>query len=209
MAHPQSGSPAQRTRKYGLLSEEAVLQIFMRRPSRNVDGVFEPSSGSSHRLAAMYGVSERSIREIWNRRCWANLTRPLMTDAEVAAKFGAKESSEDVHGLAKQRRVGRPKGSKSTRKATFRRTALPPSSPPDLRAHPSGPLAPPLVIDFAEAKHAAEFNDPFQNDWECALSSLELGTMMWFSDLATATLQDCDENWLRAVRDTLESPKRK
>eukprot|EP00961_Rhodomonas_salina_P137806 1853655-Rhodomonas_salina.1 len=44
--------------------------------------------------------------------------------------------------------------------------------------------------------------DPFQEDWECALNGLDLGTLLRFSDLATATLQDVNKSWLQATQQT-------
>eukprot|EP00961_Rhodomonas_salina_P205267 2770987-Rhodomonas_salina.1 len=81
----------------------------MQRPARNADGTFKPSSESSHKLAKVHAISERAIREVWNRKSWANITRPLWTEAEVAADLVASEPLNCVPGCAKKRRVGRPK----------------------------------------------------------------------------------------------------
>jgi len=200
MTRPQARAPARRPKKYGVLSEESVLQIFIQRPPRNPDGTFQPSAESSHKLAAVHRISERAIRELWNRKSWANITRPLWTEAEVAADLAASEPLKyTTLEMAKHRKVGRPKRSKDAIKQT-QLTASPPSSPPDLSGLVSPGPCP--LIDTADGRNAGDFSDPFQKDWENALECLDLGTMLHFSDLAEATLQDCDVSWLAAIQET-------
>eukprot|EP00961_Rhodomonas_salina_P234594 3170611-Rhodomonas_salina.1 len=177
MARRRNGSPSDRPKKYGVLSPDAVREIFLQRPSRNDDGTFKPSSEASHRLAAVHGVTERAIREIWNRRSWADITRLLCTDAEMAAASAASEPSKSAPGMAKLRRVGRPKGSKDAIKPALESAASSPTSPTDTAASPSP------VMDFAKAVESAETGDPFEEDWEAAVKLFELGTMVWNSEV--------------------------
>eukprot|EP00961_Rhodomonas_salina_P195466 2638874-Rhodomonas_salina.1 len=195
MADSRTGSPADRPKQYGVLPPDAVREIFLQRPPRNDDGTFKPSSQTSHRLAAKHGVTERSIREIWNCKSWADITRPLWTDAEVAAVFANSVPGRGSTGMARQRRVGRPKGSKDAKKKARGSAASSSTSPAD-------PPLPCPTIDFDFAKVDAGFGDPFVEDWECALKGIELGTMLWLSEFdAVALSQNCDESWLHASQD--------
>lgn len=194
--HLSPTSSSVRKKQYGVLSADAVREIFMQRPPRNYDGTFKPSSEASHKLAAAHGVTERSIREVWNCKSWINITRPLWTDAEVAAAFAPFGLSKSAGVVAKKRGVGRPKGSKDRSKPAVSPAASSPTSPAELPT-------PCLVVDFAKAQEETEFGDPFEEDWLCILNNLELGTMVWFSDLeASALSQDCDASWLGASQET-------
>lgn len=61
------------------LTAESVLEIFSLRPVRPAGdhAVFVPSSELSHKIARHFGVCDRTIRDIWNRRSWACTTRPF------------------------------------------------------------------------------------------------------------------------------------
>eukprot|EP00961_Rhodomonas_salina_P106395 1432967-Rhodomonas_salina.1 len=180
MARPALGNgtpsdPSEPPKQWGVLRPDAVREIFLQRPPRNHDGTFKPSSTSSHRLAALHGVTERAIREVWNRNSWRKLTRPLWTEEEVLADLATLQPSMEAPGMVKQRRVGRPKGSFSKHKRACKQafgSNASPSSPSDMSA-PSIVIdfarvkedAPSIVIDFAKAEEDAEFGDPFQEDW--------------------------------------------
>lgn len=123
------------------------------------------------------------------------MTRPLWTDAEVAAVFAHSDLSKYA-GMARWRGVGRPRGSKHRNKKALGVAAPSPTSP-------SVVLSPCLVFAFAKAQEDAGFGDPFEEDWLCSLDALELETMVFFSDLAASALsQGCDASWLGASQET-------
>eukprot|EP00961_Rhodomonas_salina_P056783 762913-Rhodomonas_salina.1 len=112
-----------------MLSIESVIAIFERRPKRSPDGTFLPSAKLCKELAEQYGAKIRAIRDIWNRKSWADLTLPLCTPAEVAAdeaEKGTAQCSSDVSPV-KIRPRGRPKGSKDSAKRLGRMASLPAS----------------------------------------------------------------------------------
>jgi len=98
-------------RKYRQLSKDAVVQIFGQRPQTNYDRSFRRSAQTSHKLAAKHEISERMIREIWNRSSWA-CARPLWCHAEVfeAPVLGLEEMHLKVWS-PKKKTVGTWKGS--------------------------------------------------------------------------------------------------
>lgn len=68
------------------LTTDQVLEIFSLRPARNHDHqTYIPSKSISQTLSTRFSIGERSIRDIWNRRSWRDVTRPMWTIAEVAA----------------------------------------------------------------------------------------------------------------------------
>lgn len=96
------------------LSATDALEIFSVRPARKEgDQTYVPSSTISYTLADRFNVGERTIRDIWNRRSWRDVTRPLWTLSELAADpatSGLMQKSvlEQVM-PAQPRKPGRPK----------------------------------------------------------------------------------------------------
>jgi hypothetical protein len=81
-----------------MLSEEQVLEIYMAKVSLlNQDSALDTNKmqmikGQSVRVSVMYGVTSRTIRDIWNRQSWAYVTRHLWC---LEPQLG----SEDVHNM--------------------------------------------------------------------------------------------------------------
>eukprot|EP00961_Rhodomonas_salina_P150808 2031049-Rhodomonas_salina.1 len=104
--------------KRNKLSFEVVLAIFERRPLRSeVDGTFVPCAKLCRELSKKYNVQARTIRDIWNRRSWGFVTRPLWTLAEIAAEQGIQDGlNVGSHTIApvQMRKRGRPHGAKDT-----------------------------------------------------------------------------------------------
>jgi len=68
------------------LTASEALEIYSLRPARKQgDQTYLPSSTISNSLASRFNVGERTIRDIWNRRSWREITRPLWTLSELAA----------------------------------------------------------------------------------------------------------------------------
>jgi hypothetical protein len=96
-----------------VLKHDDVVSIFVQRPSRSLDSegknTFKTDESISPTILAMeYGVSSKTIRDIWNRNTWHSVTRPYWNEAELAAE------GEKIEGVvaAEKRKLGRPKGSK-------------------------------------------------------------------------------------------------
>mmetsp|Transcript_49559 Transcript_49559/g.101172 ORF Transcript_49559/g.101172 Transcript_49559/m.101172 type:complete len:448 (-) Transcript_49559:248-1591(-) len=104
------------TRYHGaVLTENDVLEIFAQRPKRALDsnGNFTFIANSSAEptiLAQHYGVTGKTIRDIWNRNTWFRTTRHLWTVEELASA-GEKTSDDQVTPATKRKR-GRPSGAK-------------------------------------------------------------------------------------------------
>jgi len=80
------------------LSASDVLAIFEARALLNNH---ESNVFTSRELAKKYGISERTVRDIWSRRSRRSLTKPKWTVEEVLSEN-------------KKRRMGRPPGAKDT-----------------------------------------------------------------------------------------------
>eukprot|EP00288_Rhodomonas_lens_P013287 CAMPEP_0177703196 /NCGR_PEP_ID=MMETSP0484_2-20121128/7543_1 /TAXON_ID=354590 /ORGANISM="Rhodomonas lens, Strain RHODO" /LENGTH=248 /DNA_ID=CAMNT_0019214535 /DNA_START=42 /DNA_END=788 /DNA_ORIENTATION=+ len=118
-ASPCSNSPTSLCSRRGQLTADVVLAIFELRPMRSeLDGTFVPCARLVRKLAGQFQVKERTVRDIWNRRSWSNVTRPLWTPSEVVAEFGAYQGDVNfMHVLpAQTRKRGRPMGSKDATK---------------------------------------------------------------------------------------------
>lgn len=97
-----------------VLSKAAVVEIFAARPSRSEDGVYLPSTLLSKELAKKFNIANKTVRDIWDRRCWSKVTRELWTEAEVKAEEAGECGSTDGEVVAKTRKPGRPKGAADT-----------------------------------------------------------------------------------------------
>ena len=98
--HPSAVQEAKKTRKQTILTSEAAIQIFKLRPALKspIDDA-ESRLKTSSSIAKRFGVSPKTVRDIWIGRTWYRQTFPL--DPE------RPNSSER---LSKQ--MGRPRGSK-------------------------------------------------------------------------------------------------
>eukprot|EP00960_Hanusia_phi_P014338 422830-Hanusia_phi.AAC.1 len=64
--------------KRAVISEEIAIKIFaQRKPNSNF------KTAESCMVANEYGVSSKSVRDVWDRRTWVKATMPLWTTAEV------------------------------------------------------------------------------------------------------------------------------
>lgn len=180
-----SGVKPQRKQK-AFLCEQDVLQIYSNRPLRDEDGTFLPSTSRSKELADMYKVSDKTVRDIWNRRSWGKVTRPLWSEAEVAAVQSQERSllsssSQDKSiVLARTRAPGRPRGSHDTVKRR--------KEPEEHDQEPSVQEEEEEVEseqDDAEEEVRKTEEDPFSIDWQAAKVAFDLSTMVSAMDMAT------------------------
>lgn len=81
------------------LTKRDVLYIFSQRAQVNNH---ESNALTSRQMAAKYGISERTVRDIWSRRSRRNLTQSAWTVEEVLSE-------------SKGKRMGRPPGAKDTK----------------------------------------------------------------------------------------------
>mmetsp|Transcript_6524 Transcript_6524/g.15193 ORF Transcript_6524/g.15193 Transcript_6524/m.15193 type:complete len:329 (+) Transcript_6524:217-1203(+) len=72
-----------------LLTGEQAREIYLRRP-----GTENP--GTSLSLAAEFGVSVKTIRDIWNRETWIRSTRPLWTPEEQELHLAACQAKTEL-----------------------------------------------------------------------------------------------------------------
>jgi len=181
------------------LTPDAVLAVFRVRPPRTASGVFIPSTASSRALAEKYNISDKTVRDIWNRKCWAKVTRPLWTDAETIAEGLQRASSPSSPSSvvpAKTRAPGRPKGAKDTvlrRKRLGDQAVLTPEaallSHASMPASAHAPTPCPCEIGANRATIAGEeeeFADPFIGEWDLTMTSIDLTTMVFVQELMQA-----------------------
>jgi hypothetical protein len=92
---PPDSSMAAPHRSRAVLSREKACQIFCSRGLVYCDrnGKFVQSSSNS--LALAYGVSPKTIRDIWNGRTWSHITGPLV---KAMMEVSARQSM--LHALA-------------------------------------------------------------------------------------------------------------
>eukprot|EP00961_Rhodomonas_salina_P104409 1405539-Rhodomonas_salina.1 len=87
-----------------------VLEIFAARPPRlTVERTFIPSTSLILELADKYKACDRTIRDIWNRRSWRDVTRPHWTPEEEASEL-EEANADPTIAPVKMRKPGRPKG---------------------------------------------------------------------------------------------------
>jgi len=105
-----------------ILSKQQAMDIYtMRSPDTTVDPDLKVVAGKSSMVAEMYGVSPKTIRDIWNRKTWTQVTRPAWTAEEAdmhaqeqaLAKLPPAERARLKADFKKKR--GRPPGSKDSR----------------------------------------------------------------------------------------------
>ena len=78
------------------LTKKDVLYIFSQRAQVNA---YESNAVTSRTLASQFGISERTVRDIWSRRSRRHLTQSAWTVEEVVSEI-------------KRKRIGRPPGVK-------------------------------------------------------------------------------------------------
>mmetsp|Transcript_23643 Transcript_23643/g.45919 ORF Transcript_23643/g.45919 Transcript_23643/m.45919 type:complete len:664 (-) Transcript_23643:236-2227(-) len=105
-----------------ILSKQQATDIYMMRsPETTSDPALKAVAGKSSMVAEMYRVSPKTIRDIWNRKTWTQVTRASWTPEEAEeyaqeqalAKLPPSERAALKDELKKRR--GRPPGSKDTR----------------------------------------------------------------------------------------------
>ena len=79
-------------RHRAILTEQQAIEIFGFASSHQI-------VSSAIAVARMYGVNERTVRDIWKQRTWTHATHPLEGSMRVESK----------------KKAGRPKGSKDTK----------------------------------------------------------------------------------------------
>jgi len=100
------------------------VEIFLNRPCRSgQNNSFGPTAKISLALAKKFDVGDRTIRDIWGRRSWVDVTSPHWTEEEKAAGAGVPDSTATAGAGApdstatpggvvpvKDRKRGRPRG---------------------------------------------------------------------------------------------------
>ena len=85
------GSQEGRERGSPELTARGALAIFLARKQRS------GRQDLSSKLADRFGVSSKTVRNIWNLRTWAETTRPLWSPAEVARGANKRRSAPKAH----------------------------------------------------------------------------------------------------------------
>eukprot|EP00961_Rhodomonas_salina_P036353 488722-Rhodomonas_salina.1 len=170
---------AKEEKRRSYLTQHAVLELFKQRPQRSEDGQFVPSTACSKALAKQFKIADKTIRDIWNRRSWAKVTRPLWTEAEIlGAGIEANVCNDEASiTAAKTRGPGRPKGAKDTVTRRKKTTKSPSESSP-----PSPPTLPQSAEEKSVEEIIEDFCDPFVDAWKRKLTALDLTTMVDASD---------------------------
>eukprot|EP00961_Rhodomonas_salina_P294303 3934455-Rhodomonas_salina.1 len=89
------------------LAPHEVVEIYCARPARSPhDKTFVPSSRLVQIIATKFNIGSKTVRNIWNRRQWRNVTKHLWSDDERAAEMSIADRSIIP---AQTRKVGRPK----------------------------------------------------------------------------------------------------
>jgi len=108
------------------LSHKAVMEIFAERPQRTEhERTFPVSTRHIKELAKRFCVQDRTVRDIWNRRSWVDVTRPAWTLEEIAsdpnerASLDEKTLAEVIP--AQTRKRGRPAGARDYEKRPQRK----------------------------------------------------------------------------------------
>mmetsp|Transcript_38222 Transcript_38222/g.93027 ORF Transcript_38222/g.93027 Transcript_38222/m.93027 type:complete len:644 (-) Transcript_38222:257-2188(-) len=104
-----------------ILSKQQATDIYMMRSPDTTTDEFKDVAGKSSMVAEMYRVSPKTIRDIWNRKTWTQVTRASWSAEEAEehaqeqalAKLPPAERAALKDELKKRR--GRPPGSKDTR----------------------------------------------------------------------------------------------
>ena len=88
-----------RSPKRILTDEQAkeIYQIYLAEfsPSSSTSMLVKRKSSTSTKLAAMYGVSPKTIRDVWNGRTWVSATSMLVNKEGLSSKLQA--TCDQVH----------------------------------------------------------------------------------------------------------------
>eukprot|EP00961_Rhodomonas_salina_P245632 3318985-Rhodomonas_salina.1 len=150
----------------GYLNEQSVLAIFADRPRR---GSGAPASDVCHALAAKYKVSKKTIRDIWNRRSWVSLTAQICSAPDTTPTtpdLSLTNSDDTVESFAS------PSGLSADfheRTAALFTAAV---------AHQDSGL-----FDDVKGLACTRQRDPFCREWECAITGIDLQTMVTAHDM--------------------------
>jgi len=80
-AKGKDGDKPKRTRQP--LSPDQAIQIFQLRPKQTIDGSMRRGSMLHCKvIAPQFGVTPKTVRDIWNGRTWASVTKHLWSKAE-------------------------------------------------------------------------------------------------------------------------------
>jgi len=106
-----------------ILNEAQAVQIFQAK----VDAFMQPRP-SSKKIGALFGISEKAVRDIWNGRTWRSETchmdptRPVQVMKQVGRPKGSKDSKpravaklDPTRLVQDMKQVGRPKGSNDSK----------------------------------------------------------------------------------------------
>ncbi len=107
---PPMSALAPRSSKVCILTAELAATIFLARKERTGKRGLEAS-----RLAHQFGVSPRTVRDIWNLRTWAKTTRPLWSSADfarAAKKQQQKQQQRRAPRDARKPNAGKPEARK-------------------------------------------------------------------------------------------------
>ncbi|KAJ1484400.1 hypothetical protein T484DRAFT_1894352 [Baffinella frigidus] len=85
-----------KARARNCLLRQQVLEIFGQRPKMSAGRMRRGSMVLCKTLAPKYGVTAKTIREIWRGLTWTETTLPMWTQEEISARLrGAEEDDED------------------------------------------------------------------------------------------------------------------
>ncbi len=146
------------------------LKLTLRLEQQDTSGL-KPLSlrGQSVPVSKTFGVSSRVVRDIWNRRTWAFVTKPLWSQ-ELAWKSKKEESELETSVSIKtdEGKLGRSKGSRHKSKLVSRseNKVIGPTATADIPAasmFSAGQID--RAISWLDALRFSAKSDPFHNDW--------------------------------------------
>ncbi len=179
-----------------MLTESNAVKIYefkltFRLGQQDMSGLKQLSlRGQSEPVSKLFGVSSRVVRDIWNRRTWAFVTKPLWS--QESAWISNSEESEVDSSLSNKTdagKLGRSKGSryKSNRALRSKNEIVIPTTTTDVSncdfvhrfeylpwlpnytipSEGSMCSARPIdhTISWLDALHFSAKSDPFHNDW--------------------------------------------
>lgn len=120
------------TRIGTVLTEELAIEIYKCKLAFNAPSNYAEcfqsaeirKRGKSVPVSVKFGISPKTVRDIWSHRTWAYATYPLWPDDNDEDDLFLKKGSE----IPRKGRPGRPKGSRSTLQPRPRKKSLVPES---------------------------------------------------------------------------------
>eukprot|EP00291_Cryptomonas_curvata_P013449 CAMPEP_0172184708 /NCGR_PEP_ID=MMETSP1050-20130122/19733_1 /TAXON_ID=233186 /ORGANISM="Cryptomonas curvata, Strain CCAP979/52" /LENGTH=262 /DNA_ID=CAMNT_0012858551 /DNA_START=163 /DNA_END=948 /DNA_ORIENTATION=+ len=166
--HPKTGCPF-----IVILTADQARNIYLLRSASTAEGPAATSvSGKSSLVAELFGVSPKTIRDVWNRKTWTQVTRSLWSEGEACLHEREHMTPEqraaagDTEPFLLKRR-GRPPGSKDARPRKRRYPFAEDEAPQPLATHRATIAETPLV-----ASHSHTSYPPYASRTEPAAASV-------------------------------------